>query len=209
MTVYHNSIEREKELNTMTKAYQSQNIFFAFGVLCTLTVYDGNRVYALSKAKARAQEIAGKSRSADAVAIGYAAQQIKNIFVREGVTEAVIRLGDTVINMGKTRRLGIRNPFSKDPRYFAYLDLDEKSMVSLIASELQETAFTQRSDLASVTLIGSDAVQLSELCTAVIGYSSDEALEYLDGTDIEAILVTKDEQVLTTQGLSQKQQIAA
>ena len=209
MTVYHNSIEREKELNTMTKAYQSQNIFFAFGVLCTLTVYDGNRVYALSKAKARAQEIAGKSRSADAVAIGYAAQQIKKIFVREGVTEAVIRLGDTVINMGKTRRLGIRNPFSKDPRYFAYLDLDEKSMVSLIASELQETAFTQRSDLASVTLIGSDAVQLSELCTAVIGYSSDEALEYLDGTGIEAILVTKDEQVLTTQGLSQKQQIAA
>lgn len=209
MTVYHNSIEREKELNTMTKAYQSQNIFFAFGVLCTLTVYDGNRVYALSKAKARAQDIAGKSRSADAVAIGYAAQQIKKIFVREGVTEAVIRLGDTVINMGKTRRLGIRNPFSKDPRYFAYLDLDEKSMVSLIASELQETAFTQRSNLASVTLIGSDAVQLSELCTAVIGYSSDETLEYLDGTNIEAILVTKDEQVLTTQGLSRKQQIAA
>lgn len=26
----------------MSKAYQSQSIFFAFGVLCTLTVYDGN-----------------------------------------------------------------------------------------------------------------------------------------------------------------------
>ena len=193
----------------MTKAYQSQNIFFAFGVLCTLTVYDGNRVYALSKAKACAQEIDRKNCFADAIAIGYAAQQIKKIFVREGVTEAVIKLGDSVINMGKTRRLGIRNPFSKDPRYFAYLDLGEKSMVTLIASELQETAFTQRSDIASVTLIGNDAVQLSKSCAAVIGYSSAEALSLLDETDFEAILVTKDEQVLTTQGLSQKQQIAA
>ncbi len=193
----------------MTKAYQSQNIFFAFGVLCTLTVYDGNRVYALSKAKACAQEIDRKNCFADAVVIGYAAQQIKKIFIREGVTEAVIRLGDTVINMGKTRRHGIRNPFSKDPRYFAYLDLGEKSMVTLIASELQETAFTRRSNIASVTLIGSDTVQLSELCSAVIGYSSEEALTLLDGIGIEVILVTKDEQVLTTSGLSQKQQIAA
>lgn len=193
----------------MTKAYQSQNIFFAFGVLCTLTVYDGNRVYALSKAKACAQEIDRKNCFADAAVIGYAAQQIKEILVREGVTEAVIKLGDTVINMGKTRRHGIRNPFSKDPRYFAYLDLGEKSMVTLIASELQETAFTQRSNIASVTLIGSDTVQLSELCAAVIGYSLSDALALLDGTGIEAIIVTKDEQVLTTKGLSQKQQIAA
>ena len=193
----------------MTKSYQSQNIFFAFGVLCTLTVYDGNRVYALSKAKACVQEIDRKNRLADAVVIGYAAHQIKKIFIREGVTEAVIRLGDTVINMGKTRRLGIRNPFSKDPRYFAYLALGEKSMVTLIASEMEETAFTLRSNIASVTLIGSDTVQLSELCAAVIGYSSDDAFALLDRTDMEAILVTKDEQVLTTQGLSRKQQIAA
>ena len=193
----------------MTKAYQSQNIFFAFGVLCTLTVYDGNRVYALSKAKARAQEIDRKNRFADAVVIGYAAQQIMNIFVREGVTEAVIKLGDTVINMGKTRRHGIRNPFSKDPRYFAYLDLGEKAMVTLISSELQDTALTPKNNIASMTLIGDDAVQLSKLCAAVIGRSSAEALALLDETDFEAILVTKDEQVLTTQGLSQKQQIAA
>ena len=58
-------------------------------------------------------------------------------------------------------------------------------------------------------LTGTLAVQLSELCAAVIGYSSDETFALLDGTDIESILVTKDEQVLTTQGLSQKQQIAA
>ena len=193
----------------MTKAYQSQNIFFAFGVLCTLTVYDGNRVYALSKAKAYTQEIDRKKPFADAVVIGYAAQQIKKIFVGEGVTEAVIRLGDTVINMGKTRRHGIRNPFSKDPRYFAYLDLGEKSLVTLISSELQETAFIRRSNIASVTLIGSNAVQLSELCAAVIGYPPEEALTLLDGTGIEAIIVTMDEQVLTTKGLSQKQQIAA
>lgn len=193
----------------MTKAYQSQNIFFAFGVLCTLTVYDGNRVYAMSSAKACAQEIDRENRSTDAVVIGYAAQQIKKIFMREGVTEAVIRLGDTVINMGRTRRLGITNPFAKDPRYFAYLDLGEKTMVSLIPSKQKTTVFSYRSDIASVTLIGNDPVQLSKLCSSVIGYSSEEALAFLNGTDFEAILVTDDEQVLTTSGLLRNRQIAA
>lgn len=193
----------------MTKAYQSQNIFFAFGVLCTLTVYDGNRVYALSKAKARAREIDRKNTPADAVVIGYIAHQIKKIFVREGVTEAVIKLGDVVINMGKTRRLGIRNPFSKEPRNFAYLDLGEKAMVTLNQDQLQETALTRRSNIASVTLIGNDAVQLGKLCRTVIDYSPDNALALLDGTDFEAIFVTKDEQVITTPGVFGKQQIAA
>ena len=193
----------------MTKAYRSQNIFFAFGVLCTLTVYDGNRVCALSQAKARAQEIDRENRSADAVVIGYAAQQIKRIFAREGVTQAVIQLGDTVINMGKTRRHGIKNPFSKDPRYFAYLDLGEKAMVTLNRNEWRGTDFTARSNIASVTLIGNDAVQLSQLCTDVIGYSLREAIDLLNGTDFEAIFVTNDKQVLTTSGLSQKQQCAA
>lgn len=82
-------------------------------------------------------------------------------------------------------------------------------MVTLIPNEPRNTFFSQRSDIASVTLIGGDTVRLSELCASVIGYSSDEALEYLDDIDFEAILVTKDEQVLTTSGLSQKQQIAA
>ncbi|MBQ3330642.1 MAG: FAD:protein FMN transferase [Ruminococcus sp.] len=192
----------------MSKAYRSQNIFFALGVLCTLTVYDGNRFYALSRAKERVKDIDRKSGSAAPVAIGYAAQEIKRIFKQEGVTEAVIQLGDTVVNMGRTRRIGIQNPFSKSKVNFAFLDVGEKAIVTLNQKELSESADC-RHHLASVTLIGKDAVQLSKLCYTVSGYSLNEALAFLKGTEFEAIIVTKDEQVFTTCGLSRERQIAA
>lgn len=189
----------------MSKAYRSQSIFFAFGVQCTLTVYDGNVFYALSKAKERVREIDRKSGSVQPVVIGYAAQEIKRIFAREGVTQAVIRLGDTVVNMGKTRRIGIQNPFIKSKVSFAFLDVGEKAIVTLYQNTVQKG----QNDLACVTLIGNDAVQLSKLCSTVIGYSLDDAYAMLNGTEYEAIFVTKDEQVFTTYGLSREQQYAA
>ena len=193
----------------MSKAYQSQNIFFAFGVLCTLTIYDGNRFYALGRAKERVKEIDRKSGSVQPIAMGYAAQEIKRIFKQEGVTQAVIKLGDTVINMGRTRRLGIRNPFLESSGNFAFLDIGEGTMVTLYQDKLQDTAFNRRSNLASVTLIGTDAVQLSKLCYTVIGYSLEDAYAMLNDTEYEAIFVTKDEQVFTTYGLSREQKRAA
>ena len=192
----------------MSKAYRSQNIFFALGVLCTLTVYDGNRFYALSRAKERVKDIDRKSGSVQPVAIGYAAQEIKRIFKEEGVTQAVIQLGDTVVNMGRTRRIGIQNPFTQSKVNFAFLDIGEKAMVTLNRNELSESVDC-RYHLASVTIIGKDAVQLSKLCYTVSGYSLNEALAFLKGTEFEAILVTKDEQVFTTCGLSRERQIAA
>ena len=192
----------------MSNIYQSQNIFFALGVLCTLTVYDGNRFYALSRAKERVKDIDRKSGSVKPVAIGYAAQEIKKIFTQEGVTQAVIRLGDTVVNMGRTRRIGIQNPFTKSKVDFAFIDAGEKAMVTLNQNKLPGTIDT-RHNLASVTPIGNDAVQLSKMCYTVIGYSLNEALAFLEETECEAIIVTKDEQVFTTDGLSRERQLAA
>lgn len=189
----------------MSKAFRSQSIFFALGVLCTLTVYNGDSYSALKKAKERAQEIGRKSGSVQPVAIGYAAQEIKRIFTREGVTQAVIRLGDTVVNMGEPRRIGIQNPFTKSKVNFAFLDVGDKAIVTLY----QNTELKGQNDFACVTLIGNDAVQLSKLCCTVIGCSLDDAYAMLNGTEYEAIFVTMDEQVFTTFGLSREQKRAA
>lgn len=188
----------------MSKAYQSQSIFFACGVLCTLTVYDGDCSRALSRAKALAQTVDTESSFAHPVAVGRAAREIRRIFAQEGVTQAVIRLGDTVVNMGATRRIGIRNPFYEEAVNFAFLDVGSKAIVTLY-----QDAADSRGDLASVTLIGDDAAQLSKMCAAVIGYSLHNAFALLDGAEVEAIFVTKDEQVFTTGGLSREHRIAA
>ena len=193
----------------MSKVYQKQSIFFAFGVLCKLTVYSGGSVNTLNRAKARAYEIEQGCSSDEPVAVGYAAQEIKKIFTQDGVREATIQLGDTIINIGAKRRIGIRNPFSSDEQNFAFLDVDEKSIVTLYRNELKNTLFSRRSNVESVTLIGSDAVRLCKMCCTVIGYMLNEALAYLNRSGFEAIIVTKDEQVFTTSGLSKERQIAA
>ena len=101
------------------------------------------------------------------------------------------------------------HPFAKDERNFAYLDVDEKSIVTLYRNELKNTLFSRSSNVESVTLIGSDAVRLCKMCCTVIGYMLNEALAYLNRSGFEAIIVTKDEQVFTTSGLSRERQIAA
>ena len=96
-----------------------------------------------------------------------------------------------------------------DNTNFAYLDVGEKAMVTLDRNALTDSLFSARSNYASVTLIGNDVVQLSKLCRTIMGYSLNNAFALLDGTECEAIFVTKDEQVLTTSGLSREQQVAA
>ena len=193
----------------MSKAYQLQNIFFAFGVLCKLTVYDGDSVNTLNRAKTRVQELEKNDSFDEPAAIGYAAQEVKRIFAQDGVTQATIKLGDTIINMGKTRRIGVRDPFSNKEQNFAYLDVNEKSIVTLYRNELKDTVSGRRSNVESVTLIGSDAVLLYKMCFIVIGYILNEALALLNGSGYEAIVVTKDERVFTTSGLSRERQIVA
>lgn len=125
------------------------------------------------------------------------------------MSEATIKLGDTIINIGAKRRIGVRNPFSNYEENFAFLDVNEKSVVTLYRNELKNTLFSRRSNLESVTLIGSDAVQLCKMCCTVIGYMLNEALALLKRSGFEAIIVTKDEQVITTSGLSRERQLAA
>lgn len=193
----------------MSKVYQKQSIFFALGVLCKLTVYNGGSVNTLNRAKARVHEIEQEYSSGEPVAVGYAAQEVKKIFMQDGVCEATIKLGDTIINMGGTRRIGVRDPFSSDEQNIAFLDIGEKSIVTLYRNELKNTVYSRRSNVESVTLIGSNAVQLCKMCCTVIGFMLNEALAFLNRSGFEAIIVTKDEQVFTTSGLSRKRQIAA
>ena len=192
----------------MSKVYQKQSIFSAFGVLCKLTIYNGGSVNTLNRAKSCVLEIEKNNSSDEPVAIGYAAQEIKKIFSQDGVREATIKLGDTIINIGKKRRIGVQNPFSSEEENFAYLDVGEKSIVTIYRNKLKNMLFSH-SNLESVTLIGNDPVQLSKLCCTVIGYSVNEALALLKRSVFEAIIVTKDEQVFTTSGLSRERQIAA
>ena len=93
-------------------AFRTQKIFFALGTVCTLTVYGAGSLHALDRAKARVMEIDKKladchSLSARQLSRGYAAQEIRRILQQGGIGEALAVIGETVVNIGSERRVGL------------------------------------------------------------------------------------------------------
>lgn len=158
----------------------------------------------------------GQQLDLGAIAKGYAADEVRRILSEEGVNEALINLGGTVVTMGESRRIGIQNPFEKTGVSFAYIDLTDKAVVS---SGLYEqgavidgvhchhiidptTGRPSSADLAGVTLIGDRAEELDALSTAVFMMGIRQAIPMLEERGIEAIFITKEGNVYTTNGLS-------
>ena len=150
------------------------------------------------------------------VAKGYAADEVRRIFLEENIDEAIINLGGTVITIGETRKIGIQNPYEKTGTAFGSLGLHNKAVVS---SGLYEQGFTLNgktyhhiinpktgypagSDLAGVTLIGDSAEELDALSTTALMSGMNSAAGFLGICGIEAVFITKGKKVYTTNGLA-------
>lgn len=199
----------------MKKAvFQTQKIIFALGTVCTLTAYNGESLQAFDRAKARILEIDRKVSAADNSAVtlmarGYAAEETKRILKLSGVSEALIVIGETVVNMGTPRRIGLQDPFGAAGENFSYVDIGEKAIVSagLYQQGFAESVNYRRhggNALAGLTLIGENAVKLSALCNSAVKLSATEAMDLLNDTDVEAIFVSRSQVVTATDGLHKR-----
>lgn len=194
-------------------AFQTQKIFFALGTVCTLTAYNGDALQAFDRAKKRVLEIDRKvSASGSAVnlmARGYAAEETRRILKLSGVSEALIVIGETVVNMGTPRRIGLQDPFGAAGENFSYVDIGDKAIVS---AGLYQQGFGEsvsyrrhgRNALAGLTLIGDNAVKLSALCNSAAKLSAAEAMALLNDSDVEAIFVSRSQEVTATDGLHKR-----
>lgn len=158
----------------------------------------------------------GQQLDLGAIAKGYAADEVRRILSNANVTQAIINLGGTVYNMGQTRRIGIQNPFGNTGDCFSYINVGEKAVVSSGIYEQgfekdgvtyhhiidPQTGYPSDSSLAGVTLVGDNAAELDALATAVCVMPLPKAIALLRELHIEAIFVTKEHQVFTTQGMN-------
>lgn len=149
------------------------------------------------------------------IAKGYAADEVRRILMENGVQEAVINLGGTVIVMGKAQNVGIQHPERKKGTPMGSVLLSDQTIVTSGTYEkffIQDgrryhhllnphTGYPADSGLKSVTLIGTSALELDALSTAVFVLGAEKGNQIVEKYNLQAVYITTDDQIYVTAGL--------
>lgn len=165
----------------------------------------------------------GMALDLGAIAKGYIADELKVLFEEAGVTTAIIDLGGNVVVLGgsPTRKgeawnIGIQDPLSERGEtvgktkqknrsivtsgiYERYLEVDGEIYHHLMNPK---TGYPFDNEIAGVSIISDQSIDGDALSTVVFGLGLEEGLDYVDNReDIEAIFITKDKEIYTSEGL--------
>ena len=155
------------------------------------------------------------------IAKGFAADEIKNIFLEHGVKSALIDLGGNIYAVGNDPngsawKIGIQDPFGNRGEILGYLEVSDKSVVTSGVYEKNSiidgieyhhiinphTGYPADNSLASVTLISEHSIDGDALSTIGIVLGLDEGYDFINSTeDVEAVFVTMDKKIHMTSGL--------
>lgn len=154
------------------------------------------------------------------IAKGYIADRLKELFLQEGLSSALIDLGGNVLAVGAKPgtdgfSVGIRRPFGSRYDALRVLSLDDRSLVSSGTYErgFEEngiwyhhilnpfTGYPARTNLAQVTILSDSSAQGDALSTACFLLGADAGLNLMESIpDAEALFVLEDGSVLQTEG---------
>lgn len=146
------------------------------------------------------------------VAKGYAADQVRSVLLSQGVRNAQINFGGTVIVIGKKQKVGIQNPYRKTGIPMGSIMLKDKAIVTSGSYERgfvykgkrvhhiidPRTGRPSGSGILSVSLIGENAAMLDALATGICCLGQKEGVPILRKHGISAVFVTDDGRVQVT-----------
>lgn len=158
-----------------------------------------------------------------AVAKGYIADKVKEMFIEQGIKSAIINLGGNVLLLGEKPnkvlfRVGIQNPFSPRGSYLGvisgkdfsvatsgiyerYFEEDGKAYHHILNPK---TGYPAESDIAGISVVTKESFEGDCLSTSLFMMGSTKALEFIKSrTGVEAVIITKEKKVLITEGLSE------
>lgn len=156
---------------------------------------------------------AGEGVDLGGIAKGYALDLASQMLKEEGVPKALLDFGGSITALGTPFTVGIQNPLCPTGQAMGSINL--KPGYSCVTSGIYEqdssirgrqvhhiidprTSRPSQSGLISVTLIGTDAMRLDALATAVLILGVKEGLSLVRTEHIDAIFVTDDDQVWAT-----------
>ncbi|ANK59630.1 FAD:protein FMN transferase [Loigolactobacillus backii] len=162
------------------------------------------------------------------IAKGYIADQVREVFKKNGITTAVINLGGNIVVMGhspvgkdKPWNVGVQNPLAARGKALGVIP--EKN-VSIVTAGIYEqylkvnghryiylmdmnTGYPYENNLAGVTIVSPKSVDGDALSNAAFNKGVKGGLAYINNKhkqNIQAIFVTKDKQIYLTNGLKKK-----
>ncbi|WP_454054544.1 FAD:protein FMN transferase [Clostridium sp. Marseille-Q7071] len=155
------------------------------------------------------------------IAKGYAADEMKNLLVDNGVKSAMINLGGNLYILGnkpngKQWKIGIQDPNGGSTDTVGNILVNDKSIVTSGTYERflevdgkvyhhildPKTGYPYESDLLSATIISDKSMDGDGLSTYTFALGREKGLEFINSLeDIEAIFITKDNEIYLTNGL--------
>ncbi|UJF15754.1 FAD:protein FMN transferase [Jeotgalibaca sp. MA1X17-3] len=158
-----------------------------------------------------------------AIAKGYMADEIHELFEEEGVTTAIIDLGGNVFVMGGSPsrdgefwNVGVQDPLGNRGEsigstkqtnqsivtsgiYERYLEVDGKLYHHLMDPDV---GYPFENEIAGISIISEKSVDGDALSTLVFGLGLEAGLEYVNQRDgVEAVFISKDKDIYLSDGL--------
>ncbi|MFI3228112.1 MAG: FAD:protein FMN transferase [Clostridia bacterium] len=176
-------------------------------------VIEGNSVRLLNNAKI---DLGG-------IVKGYAADEIKNFLIEQGVNHATINIGGNVLTIGKKNNtdlwaVGIREPFEDENTVLMSVEVDGLSVVTSGPYERNftidgvlyhhilnpKTGYPADSDLSSVTIITEKSIIADTLSTSCYLMGLDKAIELIESTaDTEAVFIDNNGEIIVSSGIGE------
>ncbi|HEX3021007.1 MAG TPA: FAD:protein FMN transferase [Lachnospiraceae bacterium] len=165
----------------------------------------------------------GGSIDLGGIAKGYAADEVKRIIVRNGITSALINLGGNIVTVGmkpdgSSWKVGIQNPLAPRGEYLGVVEANDRTVVTsgsyeqfFIKDKIRyhhiidpRTGYPAQSSLYSVTAICEKSIDADALTTSLFILGYEEGMELVDQVGSEAIFITDTMEVRMTKGLANK-----
>lgn len=154
------------------------------------------------------------------IAKGFAADEVRDIFIQNKIKSALIDLGGNIFALGskehnKPWKVGIQNPFKPRGESIAVLSIKNKSVVTSGNYERYfmkygkrfhhiinpRTGYPSESQIISATIISDNSIDGDGLSTGIYILGVDKSLSIIEAIeDVDAILVTEDKNVYVTSG---------
>lgn len=158
------------------------------------------------------------------IAKGYAADEIKNLLIDNGVKSAMVNLGGNLYILGNKPngnqwKIGIQDPNGGNNDTVGNMLVNDKSIVTSgtyqrfleVDGKLYhhilnpKTGYPYENDLLSVTILSNTSMDGDALSTSTFALGREKGLEFVNSLEnIEAIFITKDKEIYLTNGLKDK-----